>query len=76
MNLWSVIPLILKKKGIMFDQYFHIDDLPPTQKVLFIYGQRCIGMTILLKEFLKTTSQKHKLDLWDNISVHHICGSL
>lgn len=60
----------------MFDQYFHIDDLPPTQKVLVIYGQRCVGMTTLLKEFLKNTSQKYKLDSWDNISIQHIRGSL
>lgn len=60
----------------MIEQYFHIDDLPPTQKVLIIYEQLFVGMTTLLKEFLKNTSQKFHLDSWDNISVQHIRGSL
>lgn len=55
--------------------YQKLDDYLKEGKVLVIYGPRQIGKTTLLKNFLKDTSLKYKLDNGENIKVQEIISS-
>lgn len=41
-------------------------------KVLVIYGPRQVGKTTLLKDFLRSTPFKYKLDTGDNLKIQHL----
>lgn len=51
----------------MFDRFYNIAKLISKKRVLMIYGPRRVGKTTLVKEFLKNTHLKYKLDSGDNI---------
>ena len=55
--------------------YDNIGKLIKPQKVLVIYGPRRVGKTTLLKNYLKQTSFKYKLEVGDNIRIQHILSS-
>ncbi len=60
----------------MITRYF--DNLEPyleKNKVLIIYGPRRVGKTTLVKNFLKTTTLRYKIDSGDNVKVQHIISS-
>lgn len=44
-------------------------------KVLVIFGPRQVGKTTLLRDFLKTTDLKYKLDSGDDTKIQNILGS-
>ena len=59
----------------MIKRIYDISELIKPGKVLIIYGPRRVGKTTLLKEFIKSTALKYRLDSGDNIRVREILGS-
>ncbi len=60
----------------MIARYY--DNLNPFLKAnqaLIIYGPRRVGKTTLLKNFIKNTTLKYKLDSGDNIRIQDLLGS-
>ena len=55
--------------------YDNIGKLLKPQKVLVIYGPRRVGKTTILKNYLKDTPLKYKLDIGDNIRIQQILSS-
>lgn len=55
-----------------------LDNIEPflkPNKVLVIYGPRRVGKTTLIKNYLKTTKLKYRLDSGDNIRAQEVLGS-
>lgn len=44
-------------------------------KALIIHGPRQVGKTTLIKDFLKTTTQKYRFDTGDNIAIQNVLSS-
>ena len=60
----------------MIQRYFNtVEHLIPDNKVLIIYGSRRVGKTTMLKEILKSSKLKYKLDSGDNIRINEILSS-
>ena len=60
----------------MINRYFdNLESYLEKNKVLIIYGPRRVGKTTLVKNFLKTTSLRYKIDSGDNVKVQHIISS-
>jgi hypothetical protein len=60
----------------MLPRYFSsVEDLIPKNKVLIIYGSRRVGKTTLLKELLKSTKLKYKIDSGENIRINQLLSS-
>lgn len=55
--------------------YDDLEKFLKSGKVLIIYGPRRVGKTTILKNYLKKTKFKFKLDTGDNIRVGHILSS-
>lgn len=55
--------------------YKNLEDYLKANYVLIIFGPRRVGKTTLLKDYLKQTHFKYKLDSGDNIRIQHLLGS-
>lgn len=55
--------------------YDRLETFIKPQKALVIYGPRRVGKTTLLKNYLKRTSLKYKLDTGDNIRTQQVLSS-
>jgi uncharacterized protein len=60
----------------MIERYYkNLDDYLKPNHALIIFGPRQVGKTTLLKNFLRQTTLKYKLDSGDNIRIHSVLGS-
>jgi predicted AAA+ superfamily ATPase len=59
----------------MMQRKLNLENNIQKNKVLIIYGARRVGKTTLLKDFLKTTKLKYKLDNGDNIRLQELLQS-
>ena len=57
---------------MFYQRYYNLSKLISKKRVLMIYGPRRVGKTTLIKDFLKTTKLKYKLDSGDNIRVQSL----
>jgi len=59
----------------IINRTYNLESLLKPNKVLIIYGPRRAGKTTLLKEYLRKTKWKYKLDSGDNITTQQILSS-
>lgn len=78
-NLWSITPNFLTNLwmydinfNMIIKRAYELDKLIKKNKALIIYGARRVGKTILLKEFLKNSNIKYKLDTGENIRLQEL----
>ncbi|GAB4198867.1 MAG: ATP-binding protein [Bacteroidia bacterium] len=57
------------------EREYNLEKLISKKRVLMIYGPRRVGKTTLIKEFLKNTRLKYKLDSGDHIQTQILFGS-
>ncbi len=54
---------------------YNLENISKKGRVFVLYGPRRVGKTTLLKNFLKNTTLKYKLDSGDNIKIQHLFQS-
>lgn len=59
----------------MFARHYDLEKELRPGKVLLLTGTRQVGKTTLLRNFLKNTSLRYKLDSGDNIRIQELLGS-
>lgn len=55
--------------------YDHLDKYLKKNKALIFYGPRQVGKTTLIKNYLKTSKLKYRLDNGENISIQEVLSS-